>query len=117
MGSPPLHCCTTPGAVDLLLSYQADLEKRQSLWGMSALGAAAMKDGNAEVVSRLIHRRAPVDELPKGLGQGPLHWACDISDDTDIVRALLASRADPDSAARPQGPLRLMSRALATYHG
>ena len=117
MGCRPLHCCTTPGAVDILLRYRADLEARMVPLGYMPLAVAAQFHGNADTVAALIRHGASLEPRPRGVGQSPLGSAAMCVDDTDVVRALLAHRANPNSAAQPHGAIKYFCRALAMYYG
>lgn len=113
-----LHLCTTPGAVDLLMQYRADLNSRSFPWGASALTDAVAINSNASTVAALIRHGAPLQPLPRGgCGCDPLLSACLFIDDTDIVNVLLAHRADVNARCQPEGAAKYLARALSVYHG
>ena len=116
-GMPPLHLCTTPGAVELLLQHRADLHGRAGP-GQTPLDACASIYGNAETLEALIRHRAVLEPSPKGFGTFPLMSAALFNDDTaEVVRVLVKSRANLDFTAKPQGATKFIGRALAAYYG
>ena len=69
-GMPLRRCCTTPGAVGLLLRYRAGLPSRAGP-GQTPLDACANWYGNAKILEALIHHGAVLELSGKGFGTCP----------------------------------------------
>ena len=117
---PPLTCCKSAAAVDLLVRHGAGVNfqgkhitQQRPIHFVSAVGAPC------EVVARLLELRADVHGGSGGLaGQSPLHsiaFSGDSSNDLMNAQLLLQKAADVNQSCQPQGVFRVLELMTRAY--
>ena len=122
---PPLACCKSAAAVDLLVRHGAGVNfQGKHITKHCPIHFVASVGAPCEVLARLLELRAHVHGARGGLaGQSPLHsiaFSGDSSNDLINAQLLLQKAADVNQSFQPQGVFRgleLMARAYSQCVG